>query len=55
MAVVPSGGMAEYHPISAEDLSRLHQFGFQVLPGIFLGYALHALRGLERRRDGRRH
>ena len=34
--------MAEYHPISAKDLSRLHQFGPKVLPGIFLGYALHA-------------
>ena len=34
--------MVEYHPISAEDLSRLHQFGEKVLPGIFLGCALHA-------------
>ena len=34
--------MIEYHPISAEDLSRIHQFGKQVLPGIFLGYALYA-------------
>ena len=34
--------MVEYHPISAQDLSRLHQFGPKVLPGIFLGYALHA-------------
>ena len=30
--------MVEYHPIFAEDLSRLHQ------SGIFLGYALHARR-----------
>ena len=29
-------------PISAEDLSRLHQFGPKVMPGIFLGYALYA-------------
>ena len=37
------GAMVEYHPISAKDLSRLHQFGKKkVLPGIFLGYALHA-------------
>ena len=35
--VIPFGAMAEYHPISAEDLSRLHQFGPKVLPGIFLG------------------
>ena len=34
--------MVEYHPISAQDLSRLHQFGPKVLPGIFLGYVLHA-------------
>ena len=31
----------EYHLISAKDLSRLHQFGSKVLPGKFLGYALH--------------
>ena len=34
--------MVEYHPISAKDQSRLHQFGAKVLPGIFLGYALYA-------------
>ena len=28
-------------PISAKDLSRLHQFGKKVLPRIFLGYALY--------------
>ena len=36
--------MVEYHLISAEDLSRLHQFGPKVLPGIFFGYAFHAVR-----------
>ena len=40
--VIPFGAMVEYHPISAKDLSRLHQFGSKVLPGLFLGYALHA-------------
>ena len=40
--MVPSGAMVEYHPISAKDQSRLHQFGSRVLPGIFLGYALYA-------------
>ena len=40
--VIPSGAMVGYHPISAEDLSRLHQFGPEVLPCIFLGYAFHA-------------
>ena len=40
--VIPIGAMVEYHPISAKDQSRLHQYGAKVLPGIFLGYALHA-------------
>ena len=46
--VIPFGPMVEYHPISAEDLSRLHQFGPKVLPGIHLGYVLHRGRNLER-------
>ena len=33
--------MVEHHPISAKDLSRLHQFGSKVLPGKFLGHAVH--------------
>ena len=32
-------------PISAKDLSRLHQFGSKALPGIFLGYVLCRLNG----------
>ena len=40
--VIPFGAMVEYHLISAWDLSRVHQFGPKVLPGMFLGYALHA-------------
>ena len=40
--VIPFGAMVEYHPVSAKDQSRLHQFGAKVLPGIFLGYALYA-------------
>ena len=40
--VIPFGAMVEYHPISANDLSRLHQFCPKVLPSIFLGYALYA-------------
>ena len=40
--VIPFGAMVEYHPISAKDISRLHQFGPEVLPGIFLGYVLSA-------------
>ena len=40
--IIPFGAMVEYHPISAKDLSRVHQFGAKALPGIFLGYALIA-------------
>ena len=40
--VIPLGAMVEYHPIAAKDQSRLHQFGAEVLPGMFLGYALYA-------------
>ena len=40
--VIPFRAMVEYHPISAKDQSGLHQFGAKVLPGKFLGYALHA-------------
>ena len=40
--VIPFGAMVEYHPISAKDQSRLHQFGAKVLPGVFLGYVLYA-------------
>ena len=40
--VIPLGAMVEYHPTSSKDISRVHQFGPKVLPGIFLGYALHA-------------
>ena len=37
------------HPLSAKDQTRLHQFGKIVLPGIFFGKALFAVRNLERR------
>ena len=40
---IPSGAMVEYHPISAKDQSRLHQFGTKVLPGIFS--AVYSMRG----------
>ena len=50
--VIPFGAMVEYHPISAKDLSRLHQFGPKVLPGVFLGCALKS--GREARREERK-
>ena len=47
--LIPFGAMVECHPISPRDLSRIHQFGKKVLPGIFLGYELVAGGNLERR------
>ena len=40
--IIPFGSFFEYHPITAKDQSRIHQFGKKVLPGLFLGYALYA-------------
>ena len=40
--IIPCGSMVEYHPITAKDKSRIHQFGKKVLPGLFLVYALYA-------------
>ena len=42
--IIPFGTMVEHHSVSAKELSRLHQVGPKVLPGVFLGYALHAVR-----------
>ena len=39
---IPFGSLVEYHPLTAKDQSRIHQFGKKVLPGLFLGYALYA-------------
>ena len=36
--------MVKQNPVSAKDLSRLHQFGPKILPNIFLSYALYARR-----------
>ena len=40
--IIPFGSLVEYHPITAKDQSRIHQFGKKVSPGLFLGYALYA-------------
>ena len=40
--VIPFGSLVAYHPTTAKDQSRIHQFGKKVLPGLFLGYALYA-------------
>ena len=40
--IIPFRSLVEYHPATAKAQSRIHQFGKKVLPGLFLGYALHA-------------
>ena len=40
--IIPFGSLVEYHPITAKDQSRIHQFGKKVLPGIFFGFVLSA-------------
>ena len=40
--IISFGSLVEYYLISANDQSRIHQFGKKVLPGLFLGYALYA-------------
>ena len=40
--IIPFGSLVEYHPVTAKDQSRIHEFGKKVLPGLFLGYALYA-------------
>ena len=39
--IIPFGSLVEYHPITAKDQSRIHQFGKKVFLGLFLGYALY--------------
>ena len=39
--IIPFGSLVEYHPITAKDQSRIHQFGKKVSPELFLGYALY--------------
>ena len=53
--IIPFGAMVEYHPISARDQARLHQFDKKVPLGNFVGYELIAGERLERRYPGRRH
>ena len=40
--IIPFRSLVEHHPITAKDQSRIHQFGKEVLPGLFFGYALYA-------------
>ena len=45
--IIPFGSLVEYCPILAKDQSIIHHFGKNVLPGLFLGYALYAGENLE--------
>ena len=40
--IIPFGSLVEYYPLTAKDQSIIHQFGKNVLLGLFLGYSLHA-------------
>ena len=44
--IIPFGSLfsslVNYHPITAKEQSRIHQFGKKVSPGLFLGYVLYA-------------
>ena len=42
--IIPFGSLVEYHPKTSKDQSRIYQFGKKVLPGLFLEYALYAVR-----------
>ena len=42
--IIPFGSLVEYHPITAKDQSRIHQFGKKVLPGDAL-YAVGIWKG----------
>ena len=37
--IIPFGSLVDYHPFTAKDQSRIHQFGTKALPGLFFGYA----------------
>ena len=40
--IIPFGSLVEYHPSTAKDQSRIHQFAKKILPRLFLGYVLYA-------------
>ena len=53
-STMPFGATVEYHPITAKDKARLHQFGKKVCPGIFYGICAICGRKLEERHAGSR-
>ena len=42
--IFPFGSLLEHHPVTAKDQSRINQFGKKVLPGLFLGSAMYAVK-----------
>ena len=52
--VIPFGAMVEYHPISAKNQSRLHQFGAKSLARYISRLCIFRGRNLERRHIDRR-
>ena len=42
--IIPFGAMVDDHSISVRHKSRVHQCGKKLIPGIFLGYELVAVR-----------
>ena len=42
--IIPFGALVEYHPITAKNQSRIHQFGKKVLPG-YCSSDTHCTRG----------
>ena len=53
--VIPFGAMVEFHPVSAEDLSRLASVRSQSLARYIPRLCLVCGENLERRHYGRRH
>ena len=54
-SAIPFGAMVEYHPISAKDISRLHQCGPKSLARKIPRLCIVCGRNLERRHYDRRH
>ena len=50
---IPFGTLVEYIPITANDKSRVHQFGKKTLKRTFFGFVLRAEEGWSRDVQGR--
>ena len=52
--IIPFGSLVEYHPVTAKDQSRIHQFGKKVLLGLFFRIRSVREENLEGSRTDRR-